>query len=131
MGEKALLEKDFFGPGEQKRVDKDEIIVKVVNEPKREEKTMGRKKLQETMEVVSVRMEGSLVRRIEKLAVKADIDKARLLRNIIEVEISALEKVDKLGLFTFGVIMRDRAVTLKSWVKMCEKEPENVGTATA
>lgn len=87
---------------------------------------MGRPKSDVPMEVLGIRLERSLIDRLDKLAVRADVDRARLIRNILELEVKYLERFDKLGLFTFAVIMRDLEETLKAWVEGGENEPKSV-----
>ena len=86
---------------------------------------MGRKKSDEAMETLGIRLDRSFIDRLDKLAAKADVDRARLIRNILELEVKYLERVDKVGLFTFAVIMRDLEETLKAWVEGAKNEPEN------
>jgi metal-responsive CopG/Arc/MetJ family transcriptional regulator len=82
------------------------------------------KKEKVEMEVFSVRLDPKLIKRIDKLAVKADVERGRLIRNILEMQIKYLEKIDKLGLFTLTVILRDLEDSFREWVEEVKENPE-------
>lgn len=87
---------------------------------------MGRPKLPEARENYTVRVKPSTVAEIDRLALKAGMERARLMRNIIEMQVEFLSKSDKVGIYTLSVLMRDMEEQLRSWVRMLKDDPMQV-----
>lgn len=64
---------------------------------------------------VTVWLPEELVARADRLAAKGDMERGRLLRNLIEVGIESLEGSDKVGLLQLSLIIRDMEDALKKW----------------
>lgn len=64
--------------------------------------------------------------RLERLAKKADISKAKLVSNIINEVSKDLENCEKVGIFQFSVLLRNMSESLSEWaerVKMKKVDP--------
>lgn len=76
---------------------------------------------------ITVWLPDDTVALLDRLAVKAEVPRSRLIRNIVEVNASELEKMDQLGLWKFSCILRDLRMNLRSWVRSVQEEPELFG----
>lgn len=76
---------------------------------------------------VSFWLHDETVKKLDRLANKAEISRSELLGNIIEIVADDLYKCDKVGVWRFSIIMRDFQETLKDWVCNCFDDPEHVG----
>lgn len=84
---------------------------------------MGRPKKDEIMETYSIRLTTDLVARIDLLAAKADIDRSRLIRNILQLQVETLERADKVGIFSLVLLLRDMEESLKGWADHLKADP--------
>ncbi|MCE5333491.1 MAG: hypothetical protein LLG06_02775 [Desulfobacteraceae bacterium] len=66
---------------------------------------------------VTIWLPEELIARADRLAERAEIDRGRLLRNIIELGIDTLEKSEKVGLLQCSLILRDMGEYLQEWVR--------------
>lgn len=87
---------------------------------------MGRPKKEEAMETYSLRLSKDLVERIDRLAAKADIDRSRLVRNMLQLQVETLERANKVGIFALAILMRDMEETLKGWADQLSWDPDFV-----
>ncbi len=71
---------------------------------------------------VTVWLSDSVISRVDRLADKAEMDRGRLLRQMIEVTTETLEESEKVGLLQFGLIMRDMKEALHRWVQTFKGE---------
>lgn len=71
---------------------------------------------------VTVWLPEELITRTDRLAEKAEMERSRLLRNLIEVGIESLEQSEKVGLLQFSLIMRDMENALKDWVEELKRD---------
>jgi len=58
-------------------------------------------------QAVTIWIDKTLAERIDKLAMKADITRSRLITNILEVVVGHLEKLNKLGVWATMRVFRD------------------------
>ncbi len=66
---------------------------------------------------ITVWLSEDLIARADRLAQRGDLDRGKLLRNIIEVGIDSLEQSEKVGLLQFSLLMRDMRDALNRWVE--------------
>ncbi len=71
---------------------------------------------------VTVWLPEELIDRADRLAEKGELERGRLLRNIIEVGIESLEKSEKVGLLQFSLLMRDMGDALDGWVESLKRD---------
>lgn len=71
---------------------------------------------------VTVWLPEELIDRADRLAAKGELERGRLLRNIIELGIDSLEKSEKVGLLQFSLLMRDMGDALHDWVEGLKKD---------
>jgi metal-responsive CopG/Arc/MetJ family transcriptional regulator len=71
---------------------------------------------------VTIWLPQDLIKRIDDLADKAELDRGKLLRNLIQVGIETLEESEKVGLLQFSVILRDMKAALHDWVENFKTE---------
>lgn len=57
------------------------------------------------------------VKRLDALAEKADLTRTKLLNNIIGIVLEELEACRKVGVFQFGLLIRDMKDSLVNWSK--------------
>jgi hypothetical protein len=70
---------------------------------------------------VSIMLDRQMLELVDRLAVKADMERGRLIRNILEMNCRALEQSERVGLFQMSVLLRDLGEDLKVWAKgVCE-----------
>lgn len=86
---------------------------------------MGKKMAdEEKMVFVGLRMHRKDVERLNRLACKADMEPSRLIRNMVELQLDALERVDKVGIYSMSILLRDVAETLTDWAQQVKNEPD-------
>jgi hypothetical protein len=83
---------------------------------------MSKKEITPDSRRVTVWLPEDLIARVDRLSKKADIERGRLLRNIIEVTVDSLEKSEKVGLLQFSLLMRDMGEGLQKWVDRLKKD---------
>lgn len=89
---------------------------------------MGRLKGEKKSKVnMTVWLDPDVVEIVKRVAAKAEIAPSALLRNLIEVNVRELDKMDKMGLFKLSVILKDLQSSLRAWVEHAEDCPEYVG----
>lgn len=88
-----------------------------------------RKKEVEEGRRVSIWLSEDSIHCADKLAKKADMERGRLLRNVLEMNLRSLERLDRVGLFQMSILLRDMGKQLDSWVDFVNDEPENVKEA--
>lgn len=71
---------------------------------------------------VTIWLTEDLIARADRLAAKADLERGRLLRNIIEVGIDSLEQSEKVGFLQFSLLMRDMGEALHGWAEKLKEE---------
>jgi hypothetical protein len=71
---------------------------------------------------VTIWLPEGLIARADRLAEKAEMERGRLLRNIIEVGVETLEDTQKVGLLQVSLLLRDMAESLKGWVASVKKD---------
>jgi len=64
---------------------------------------------------ITVWLPEDLIARADRLAAKGEMERGRLLRNLIEVGIDSLETSEKVGLLQLSLIIRDMGDALKKW----------------
>jgi predicted DNA-binding protein len=64
---------------------------------------------------VTMWLEPEWVERIDRLAEKAELSRARILENIVKMNIEELELVDKVGFFQFSKILKDLREGIRAW----------------
>lgn len=80
---------------------------------------------------VSIMLDRRMLEAVDRLAVKADMERGRLIRNILDMNIKALERSEKVGLFQMTVLLRDLGEDLKVWANGVHENPEMIGQWTA
>lgn len=60
-------------------------------------------------------MEREIWETMGRLAEKAQMDRSRLMRNIVTMNVQALERSEKVGVFQLSVLLRDLGEDLKEW----------------
>lgn len=81
----------------------------------------------DSMKMVSFMIPQHVLDRVDRLAKKADIPRSKLLRNFVEVWSEAMEQSNKIGLWSFGVLMRDFKDICVSWVVSLKEGDINPG----
>jgi hypothetical protein len=71
---------------------------------------------------VTIWLPEALIARADKLAEKAEMERGKLLRNIIEVGVETLEDTQKVGLLQVSLLLRDMSESLKGWVESVKKD---------
>ncbi|WP_022666578.1 hypothetical protein [Desulfospira joergensenii] len=64
--------------------------------------------------------------RLDRLAKKADLSKAQLVSNIVNEVSKDLEMCEKVGVYQFGVLLRNMSEALSEWsekIKMKKVDP--------
>ena len=90
---------------------------------------MRRREMDEPVKV-TFNLDRRTVDALDRLAAKADMERSRLARNIIEMNVRSLERCEKVGLFQMSILLRDLGDTLNSWVEANQSEPHNVGSCS-
>lgn len=78
-----------------------------------------------TKKNVNVWMEPEWIQRIDALAVRCELSRARLLENIIKMNVEELEVVGKLGFFSavrFSRVLGDLREGIRSWAEQLKME---------
>ena len=60
--------------------------------------------------------------RLDKLAKKADIDRTKLMINILDECSKSLMASEKIGLLQFAVLIRSLSEKMQEWAKMVKKK---------
>jgi hypothetical protein len=60
--------------------------------------------------------------RIDRLAQKAEIDKTKLLVNLIDEGSKTLDACGKVGILQFAILMRNLSEKMEEWAKMVHKK---------
>ncbi|SPF38533.1 hypothetical protein SBDP1_200017 [Syntrophobacter sp. SbD1] len=71
---------------------------------------------------VTIWLSEDLISRADKLAERAEIDRGRLLRNIIEVGVDGLEKTGKVGILQISLLLRDMGDAIGQWVESIKRD---------
>lgn len=66
-------------------------------------------------QAVTVWVDKSMVKRIEKLAEKAGLNRSKLVENVLDVGVSQLETMASLGVISTVVFFRDLKDRVKNW----------------
>lgn len=86
-------------------------------------------KITENGRRVSLWLSNETIEKIDRLAKKADIERGRLLRNLIDVNIRSLERSEKIGIFHLALVMRSMQENLNAWVDSMSEDPEGFVSA--
>ncbi len=74
------------------------------------------------MQAVTIWINKGLVERIEKLAVKGDLTRSKLITNIIEVGVEELEVMNKFGLWSTARIFEN----IRQWLRKRHEKGKKV-----
>lgn len=75
---------------------------------------------------VGVWLQRDLVDRLDSLAERAGITRSKLLANMIEMNVTSLERADSAGILPLVLLMRDLQEGLRGWCRQIEDDPETV-----
>ena len=64
---------------------------------------------------ISLNVPIDILERIDRLAEKAEMDRTRLMVNLIDETSKTLETCGKVGVLQLGIIMRDFSEKMKEW----------------
>jgi metal-responsive CopG/Arc/MetJ family transcriptional regulator len=72
---------------------------------------------------ISIRLPDEVLERIDKIASLADLDRSRLITNILDESTKTLMATKKIGLLQFSLLLRDLEEKMSEWAKeMREKK---------
>ena len=66
---------------------------------------------------VTIWFDDAVIDRIDRLALKGDIPRSRLIRNLSEIGVEYLEACQKFGILQTALIIRDAGKRLKEWAE--------------
>jgi metal-responsive CopG/Arc/MetJ family transcriptional regulator len=85
-----------------------------------------KKKDEENKQRVQIRLDHDLVERLDRLAEKADMNRSRLIENMILECTNSLELTKKVGLLQTAVVLRNMGETLSAWGKKLGKKKVDI-----
>ena len=68
-------------------------------------------------EQISLRIEKEVLDRLDEIAKLADIDRSKLITNILDEGSKTLMQTKKVGLLQFSILMRDMEEKMSEWAK--------------
>lgn len=66
---------------------------------------------------ISIRVPDELLERIDKIAELADMDRSRLITNILDESTKTLMATKKVGVLQFSLLLRSLSEMMKEWAK--------------
>ena len=66
---------------------------------------------------ISVRLPDEVLERLDTIASLADMDRSRLITNILDESTKTLMATKKLGLLQFSILLRDLVDKMNEWAK--------------
>ena len=71
---------------------------------------------------ISLNVPTELLNRIDQLAESADIDRTKLIVNILDEVTQTLMTTKKVGIYQFSILMRDLGEKMKEWAKKVKEK---------
>jgi metal-responsive CopG/Arc/MetJ family transcriptional regulator len=80
---------------------------------------------------LSLWIDKDLAEKIGELAIKGDMSRSRLCANLLEMGIEELIRMDKVGIYRLGIMLRDMREALRSNAKCLKENPSLIGARAA
>jgi hypothetical protein len=86
----------------------------------------GRPKGDRTAVRVTMYFDEELISRLDKLAKKGRMSRSKLVADVLNESVTALERADMVGVLDFGLLMRDFGEDLRCWVRTIREEGHDI-----